>query len=785
MNQRQSLTHRPLTTSEVETLRQQGCSADDWNRVQVTDPFRVARVIDAHFQGDIRLGSLDGSLSAPTGPVKPAGIYHAQLLDCQVGDRVRIAHVGGHVARYRIGDDVLVEGVGRIESQAGAQFGNGLEIDPLNEAGGRPVVLFDGLTAQIAYLMCLYRHDSTFVERLKQMALAATKEIVDDRGLIGDGARVTAVTKIVNVRIGPSAVLDATLSLVNGTILSRTDAPTVVGAGVVAEDFIIAAGAAVTDGAILTRTFVGEACRIGKQFSAEGSLFFANCEAFHGEACSIFAGPYTVTHHKSSLLIGGLFSFFNAGSASNQSNHRYKLGPSHEGKLERGCKTGSSSYLMWPCRVGPFSVVLGKHTRTFDTKDLPFSHVEADPSGKCQLIPGHYIATVGTLRDGRKWPARDRRPEGSGRDLISFSVFNPLTVGRMLNGARRLSELEAATDRTTTAITLDGVEIKRVLLRTGRKRYREHAERYLQERIVARLLQRTQQEDVLPGADPLKAAPEGVYSEQWIDLAGLLLPRQRIDGLIDDVNSGRIVTMSQLGEALIDCARHYADDEWVWVRNQARAVLGVDLDSVDSTTLLTIVNDFATRQTKFLELILLDAEREFDEASRVGYGLDGDAETRRGTLTPSAANSLRIGSYGKFRKRSKLCRLPVTRSANGWAGRGEDCRTCKPTRMRVRRSCNQSHGLVLQRDKRKPRSTIMEDTRERVKRVVGEVLKVDPAQVGDDDRFVEELGAESVQSIELVAAFEEEFDIDLDEVAALKVKNVQDAVDFIARHLDA
>lgn len=79
----------------------------------------------------------------------------------------------------------------------------------------------------------------------------------------------------------------------------------------------------------------------------------------------------------------------------------------------------------------------------------------------------------------------------------------------------------------------------------------------------------------------------------------------------------------------------------------------------------------------------------------------------------------------------------------------------------------------------------MEDTRERVKRVVGEVLKVDPAQVGDDDRFVEELGAESVQSIELVAAFEEEFDIDLDEVAALKVKNVQDAVDFIARHLDA
>ncbi len=79
----------------------------------------------------------------------------------------------------------------------------------------------------------------------------------------------------------------------------------------------------------------------------------------------------------------------------------------------------------------------------------------------------------------------------------------------------------------------------------------------------------------------------------------------------------------------------------------------------------------------------------------------------------------------------------------------------------------------------------MENTLERVKRVVGEVLKVDPAQIADDARFVEDLGAASVQSIELVAAFEEEFDIDLDEVAALQVKTVGDAVAFIARHLDS
>jgi len=77
----------------------------------------------------------------------------------------------------------------------------------------------------------------------------------------------------------------------------------------------------------------------------------------------------------------------------------------------------------------------------------------------------------------------------------------------------------------------------------------------------------------------------------------------------------------------------------------------------------------------------------------------------------------------------------------------------------------------------------MADTLDRVKRVVAETLRVDRDRVTDDARFVEDLGAESIQSIELVAAFEEEFDIDMDEEAALQVKNVGDAVNFIERQL--
>ncbi len=73
----------------------------------------------------------------------------------------------------------------------------------------------------------------------------------------------------------------------------------------------------------------------------------------------------------------------------------------------------------------------------------------------------------------------------------------------------------------------------------------------------------------------------------------------------------------------------------------------------------------------------------------------------------------------------------------------------------------------------------MSDVEQRVKQVVAQTLKVDPIRVTNEANFVEDLGAESIQSIEIVAAFEEEFDIDMDEDASLAVQTVGGAVKFI------
>ena len=74
----------------------------------------------------------------------------------------------------------------------------------------------------------------------------------------------------------------------------------------------------------------------------------------------------------------------------------------------------------------------------------------------------------------------------------------------------------------------------------------------------------------------------------------------------------------------------------------------------------------------------------------------------------------------------------------------------------------------------------MATVEERVKSVTARVLGLDPAQIRPENSFTEDLGAESVQSIELVAMFEEEFGIEMDEDAALSVTTVGDAVKFIA-----
>lgn len=75
------------------------------------------------------------------------------------------------------------------------------------------------------------------------------------------------------------------------------------------------------------------------------------------------------------------------------------------------------------------------------------------------------------------------------------------------------------------------------------------------------------------------------------------------------------------------------------------------------------------------------------------------------------------------------------------------------------------------------------EVQERVKKVIAQVLKTNENSISNEANFIFDLGADSLQSVELVAAFEEEFQIEMEEDKALEIQTVADAVKFISQYL--
>ena len=256
--------YRKLTNDEIALLEGAGCASDDWSQVQVTDGFDPAHVRNVSFSGAVRIGALGGTVSVG-GVALPACLSNATLVGCDLGDNVRITNVGSHLANYRIGDGAVVTDVGRMTTHPGATFGNGIEIEPVNEGGGRELRIFNELSCQFAYLMCMHRYRPDVVKALDAMVDEYVATVKSDTGEVGKKAVVSHVGEIVDVNIGPYANVTGAASLKNGTILSEEAAPAEVGSGVVAEGFIVGEGSSVTGGAILGHVFVGQGVQVGKQ----------------------------------------------------------------------------------------------------------------------------------------------------------------------------------------------------------------------------------------------------------------------------------------------------------------------------------------------------------------------------------------------------------------------------------------------------------------------------------------------------------------------------------------
>ena len=617
--------YRPLTAHEIETLEKQGCFNDEWNNIEVKDGFDPSFVRQTSFSGKIRLGRFRRSFQFAGGVTKHSGISNATIHNSTIEDDVYISQVRNQIANYHIESNVIIENVDSLTTEGKSCFGNGEKVAVLNEAGGREVPIFNELSAHTAYLLAFYRHRPGLIKMLTSLVESYCQKICSEKGTVKNGAHLLNSRTILNVNIGTNAIVEGIYRLVNGTINSSREHPSYFGPGVIAEDFIAASGATVTDATLISKCFIGQGCTLGKHYSAENSVFFANCQGFHGEACSIFAGPYTVSHHKSTLLIAGYYSFLNAGSGSNQSNHMYKLGPVHQGVIERGSKTTSDSYLLWPAKIGVFSLVMGRHYRNPDTSNFPFSYL-IENKDESYLAPGVNLRSVGTMRDARKWPNRDKRKDPRKLDYITFNLLSPYSVEKMIRGKETLIKLKETSGATSDYFMYNSVKIEAKALERGIFLYDIGIMKFLGNGLMKKLESEEYSsiEELHEVLKPASAQGTG----EWVDMAGLIVPKEKVLELAEKIEKGKVNTFTEMNTIFGEWHRNYYT--WAWNRSYAmfQSALDINLATISKQQLLNFIEDWKNAVVNLDKMMLEDARKEFTLKAQTGFGIDGEDEIR-------------------------------------------------------------------------------------------------------------------------------------------------------------
>lgn len=590
--------YRPLTSEEIEVLKSNDCWAEDWTSINVSEDFKPNYMHRVMLYGEVNIGAFNKNVEVSQGFVKHSGINNATLRNVTIGDDCLIENVGNFINNYTIGDDCYISNISTMETTEGATFGEGNLVSVLNEVGEGNVILFSDLNSQLAAFMVKHFSDKELKENIRQLIKTDIENKAPERGQIGSNVKIVNTKEITNCVINDLCEVNGASRLSDCTLLGSVHGNVYIGTGVIIENSIIAEGSSVINSVKIQDCFVGEACQLSNGFTASASVFFANSYMSNGEACAAFCGPFTASHHKSSLLIGGMFSFYNAGSATNFSNHAYKMGPMHWGTLERGSKTASGAYLLMPATLGSFSVCFGKLMHHPNTRNLPFAYLIAD-GDKMFLIPGRNITTVGLYRDIKKWPKRDLRAPENRKSIVNFDWLSPFSVGEILKGKKILESLREVTGDNVSQYLYHEYIIPATSLHKGIKYY-DIALRIYMGAVLKRVLKR----------DPAITPPStqtGVGD--WDDLSGLLLPVSEEERIVKDMREGNIETIQQLLERFEEINNNYREYQWAWTYNVICDYYGISEITLEDAN--RIHEDYIRARRSWIAEIKKDAEKEY------------------------------------------------------------------------------------------------------------------------------------------------------------------------------
>jgi len=440
---------RHLKPYEIEALVKNDNTCRDWNELLVSDPFTPELVKNSAFAGLVRLGRLERAVLEHHDTRAPVGIYNSRIVACDIGDNCAILDCSS-IAHYLIGDGCLLLNNDEIEASNHAKFGNGvlmegeadevrIELDLMNEAGGRSVLPFDGMLAADAYLWARRRGDRELMAAFRAMTEAMFDRRRGRYGSIGRCSVLKSNGIIKDVAIGPSAYIKGANKLKNLTINSSDEARTQIGEGVELVNGVIGYGCRVFYGCKAVRFVMGDNAALKYGARLIHSLLGDNSTVSCCEILNNLIFPAHEQHHNTSFLIASLVRGQSnmAAGATIGSNHNSRA---NDGEIEagRGFWPGLSTSVKHSSRFASFCLLSkGDYRYELDLR-LPFCLVDDDRAReRLVLVPAYWWThnLYALMRNESKFESRDKRRDKTMR--YEYSPFAPDTADALPRGRAR------------------------------------------------------------------------------------------------------------------------------------------------------------------------------------------------------------------------------------------------------------------------------------------------------------------------------------------------------------
>ena len=240
------------------------------------------------------------------------------------------------------------------------------------------------------------------------------------------------------------------------------------------------------------------------------------------------------------------------------------------------------------------------------------------------LIPGKNLCNIGSIRDGEKWPKRDKRKDSDLLDLINFDVLSPYTVSKLLSGKDLLNKIKETQDQNSKYYKFNNIQIENSSVDKGIRNYEYGIYNFIGRNLINRIKNK-QISDINELREILK--PQFDFQvDKWRDIAGLLAPEKIIEKLLDDIENDVLNSLDSIKQAFISIYENYYAYQWAWNIKTIQNLINKPIEEIIPSDIIELITKYKTAVIELNNELLADARKEFTDSAHIGYGIDGDAE---------------------------------------------------------------------------------------------------------------------------------------------------------------